>query len=115
MTIASDEQEQDKETIKPWVDPHKLKLINNIWYKEGRCVVTGSLDDKCIIIKSRHDPPIYGHPGISKMTQLVEPNYWWPQMKIDIADYVKGCAECQWHKVNNRPIRATLSPIYPKS
>ena len=36
-------------------------------------------------------------------------------MKLDIMDYVKGCAECQRHKVNNRPTRATLSPIYPKS
>ena len=35
-------------------------------------------------------------------------------MKLDIADYVKGCAECQHHKVNNRPTRVALSPIYPK-
>ena len=27
-------------------------------------------------------------------------------------DYVKGCAECQRHKVNNHPTRAALSPIY---
>ena len=36
-------------------------------------------------------------------------------MKLDIMDYVKGCAECQRHKVNNRPTRAALNPIYPKS
>ena len=36
-------------------------------------------------------------------------------MKLDIADYVKGCAECQRHKVNNRPMRAPLNPIYPKT
>ena len=101
VTIANDEQEQDEETVKPWVDPHKLKYINNIWYKEGRCVITGSLDHKHIIIKSCHDPPIYGHPGISKTMQLVERNYWWPQMKLDIVDYVKGCTKCQHHKVNN--------------
>ena len=35
-------------------------------------------------------------------------------MKLDIADYVKGCAECQRHKVNNRPMQVALSPIYPK-
>ena len=29
-------------------------------------------------------------------------------------DYVKGCAECQRHKVNNRPTKAPLRPIYPK-
>ena len=35
-------------------------------------------------------------------------------MKNDIMDYVKGCAECQRHKVNLRPTRAPLRPIYPK-
>ena len=48
------------------------------------------------------------------MMQLVECDYWWPRMKLDIVDYVKGCAECQQHKVNNRPTRAALNPIYPK-
>ena len=36
-------------------------------------------------------------------------------MKLDIADYVKGCAECQRHKVNNQPTKAPLNPIYPKA
>ena len=30
-----------------------------------------------------------------------------------MADYVRGCGECQQHKVNNRPTRAPLQPIYP--
>jgi hypothetical protein len=29
-------------------------------------------------------------------------------------DYVKGCAECQQHKVNNRPTKAALEPIWAK-
>ena len=103
VTITSEEQEQNEEIIKPWVDPHNLKYVNNVWYKEGRCVVMGLLDHKHTIIRSRHDPPIYGHLGISKTMQLVERDYWWPKMKLDIIDYVKGCAECQRHKVNNQP------------
>ena len=35
-------------------------------------------------------------------------------MKLDIVDYIKGCTECQHHKVNNQPTRAALNPIYPK-
>ena len=114
VTIASPEEGQNEETIKPWIDPHRLKCVNGIWYKEGRRVITGSMENKRAIIKSRHDPAIYGHPGISKTTQLTERDYWWPKMKTDIMDYVKGCAECQRHKVNNRPTKAALSPIYPK-
>ena len=44
----------------------------------------------------------------------MERYYWWPQLQKDVADYVRGCAECQRHKVNTRPTRAPLSPIYPK-
>ena len=109
------EEEQDKEALKPWVDPHKLKKVNGIWYKEGRRVVTSPLTSKQVIIKSRHNPPVYGHLGISKTTQLIERDYWWPKMKLDIANYVRGCAKCQWHKVNNRPTCAALQPIYPKA
>ena len=75
ITIANRDDGQDKETLRPWVDPHKLKHVNNIWYKEGRRVVTRSMEDKRIIIRSRHEPPIYGHPGISKTMQLVERDY----------------------------------------
>jgi hypothetical protein len=35
-------------------------------------------------------------------------------MRKDIKDYVQGCADCQRHKVNNRPTKAPLRPIYPK-
>jgi hypothetical protein len=35
-------------------------------------------------------------------------------MRLDITEYVKGCAECQRHKVNTRPTKALLQPIYPK-
>jgi hypothetical protein len=33
---------------------------------------------------------------------------------MDITEYVKGCADCQRHKVNTRPTKAPLQPIYPK-
>ena len=115
VTITNKEEGQNEEILKPWIDPHRLKRVNSVWYKEGRRVVTGTIAAKRTIIKSRHDPPVYGHPGISKMMQLVERDYWWPKMKLDIMDYVRGCTKCQCHKVNNRPMRASLSPIYPKS
>jgi hypothetical protein len=100
--------------LKPWVDPHQLKQHQGTWYKDGRQVVTGDIEAKRHIIQSHHDSPIHRHPGISKMVQLTERLYWWPKMRQDIMEYVKGCAECQRHKVNNRPTKAPLQPIYPK-
>jgi len=28
--------EQDEEILKPWIDPHNLKKIDDLWYKNGR-------------------------------------------------------------------------------
>ena len=113
-SVIPDEPSQDADTLRSWIDPHQLKNIQGTWYKNGRLVVTGGIQDKRTIIKSRHDPPVYGHPGINKTVQLVERAYWWPAMKKDITEYVQGCAECQRHKVNLRPTKAPLRPIYPK-
>jgi hypothetical protein len=105
---------QEESMLKPWIDPHQLKQHQGVWYKDGRQVVTGDDQAKRHIIQSHHDSPVYGHLGISKMIQLTERLYWWPQMRIDITEYVKGCADCQCHKVNTRLTKAPLQPIYPK-
>jgi hypothetical protein len=105
---------QDEERLKPWIDPHQLKCLDGIWYKEGRVVVTEELQGKCKIIRAHHDPPIHGHPGINRTTQIIKRNYWWPQLHQEVKDYIQGCADCQRHKVNNRPTKAPLRPIYPK-
>ena len=103
-----------KSKSKLWVDPHKLKKINDIWYHQGQRVVTGDIEERRTIIKTKHDLPVHGHPGISKTVQIVERTHWWPRMKQDVIDYVKGCADCQRMKVNNRPTKAPLQPIYPR-
>ena len=35
-----------------------------------------------------HDQLTTGHPGISKTLQLIQPYYWWPNMKAFITDYI---------------------------
>jgi hypothetical protein len=57
---------QDESTLKPWIDPHRLKQHQGIWYKDGRTVITGNIQDKHEVICTYHDSPVYSHPGISK-------------------------------------------------
>ena len=76
-------------------------------------MVTSVASERRTLIQNHHDLPVYGHPGISRTIRLVELYYWWPNMRKEITEYVQGCAECQRHKVNNRPTKALLSPIYP--
>ncbi len=113
MEPANPIYEQNEEMLKPWINAHRLKKVEGTWYKDGRRVVTGKLEHKRLFIQGHHDTPVYGHPGINKTYQLTSRRYWWPNMRQDVASYVKGCAECQRNKVNTRPTRAALSPIFP--
>jgi hypothetical protein len=113
-TTITHQYRQDEECLKPWVDPHQLKHINGTWYKGERVVITDEISRRRKLIQMHHDTPVHRHPGINKTIQIMERNYWWPQIRKDVKDYVQGCADCQRHKVNNRPMKAPLRPIYPK-
>ena len=105
---------QDEDVLHPWVDPHQLKKINRLWTRQGKQVVTGGEEEKRHILGNCHDPLAYRHPGISRTIDLVEQHYWWPGLQHDALQYVKGCTECQRHKVNTRPTKAPLQLIFPK-
>jgi len=79
---------QDKELLKPWINAHRLKKVEGIWYKDGRRVVTGGMEHKQTFVRNHHDAPVYGHPGINKTYQLTSRRYWWPNMQQDVRDYV---------------------------
>ncbi len=79
---------QDEELIKPWINAHHLKKVDRVWYKEGRHVVTGSMEHKRTFVQVHHDAPVYGHLGINKTHQLVSRRYWWPNMQQDVKDYM---------------------------
>lgn len=63
------------------------------------------------IVKTYHDPPVMGHPGIQKTYELVSREYFWPGMRNFITQYVRGCATCQTSKVNTNPTKAGTIPI----
>src|ERR1700744_4667113 len=63
------------------------------------------------VVKLYHDTPITGHPGISKLTLMIQKEYFWPRMGGYIKKYVKGCALCQQMKPNTHPARHSLTPI----
>ena len=113
MTKENPMYQQNEDMLKAWIDPHKLKKVNDLWYKDSRQVVTSMASEQRTLIQNHHDLPVYGHPGISCTIHLIERYYWWPSMRKEIMEYVQGCVDCQRHKVNNRPTKAPLSPIYP--
>ena len=113
-TITAPGAPQHEDKLRAWIDLHDLQKINGVWYKDGRRVYTGGVHKTRDVIKAHHDLPIHGHPGIARMVQLTERTGWWPNLRKEVAEYVKGCAECQRNKVNNQPTCASLQPIFAK-
>ena len=86
---------ENEETIRRWANTYQLHQENKNWWKEDALVVASNNNLKRGVISAFHDPPYRGHPGIGNTLTLLKQNYWWPNLKKDIEEYVKGCAACQ--------------------
>jgi hypothetical protein len=54
------------------------------------------------ILKEMHNVPYAGHPGYEKRISVVKSQYYWPDMKREIADFIAKCLECQRVRVEHR-------------
>ncbi|GKE57284.1 putative reverse transcriptase domain-containing protein [Tanacetum coccineum] len=55
------------------------------------------------------------HPGSEKMYQDMKKLYWWPNMKADIATYVRKCLTCARVKAKHqRPSGLLVQPAIPE-
>jgi len=46
-----------------------------------------------------HEGLITGHPGRDETIAQTRQNYWWPDMRAWITEYVQGCTTCQQNKI----------------
>jgi hypothetical protein len=104
-------QQTDEHEVLRWVDPHNLKKHDGLWWKDDALVVGGNNELRRGVIFHFHDTPSMGHPGIANTYALLRRDFWWPNMKKDVEEYVRGCATCQANKVNTHQITPALFPI----
>jgi hypothetical protein len=95
IEIGAEHNVQDEQVLNKWIDTHELKKVDEVWYKNGRRVITEIGPGTRAVIAAHHNAPAHGHPGIARTIQLVERDNWWPGLRREVTDYVKGCAECQ--------------------
>lgn len=79
----------------------------------GRLYVPKDSKLRYDIVKAHHDAPSTGHPGRWKTLDLVSRNYWWPEMQRYIAQYVKGCDDCNRAKTYPTAPGGQLNPHDP--
>jgi Integrase zinc binding domain len=105
-----DQQEAATLQIQQWAKDHGLVSVNHHWFKGARPVVADNLSLQQSVLCMYHDHESAGHPGIFNTYASVARDYWWPDMKHFVVQYVKGCTICQSTKPNT--VRPKI-PVYP--
>src|SRR5487761_1748842 len=104
-------QHDNQNTLQRWQLAHGLEERSNCLWKGPALVIVGNDDLKSGVITLFHDSPTAGHPGIAKTTETLAQHYWWPGMRNQVTEYIKGCATCQMTKVNTNPSKPAIFPI----
>lgn len=64
----------------------------------NRIYVPAANDLHLRILRERHDHPLAGHPGQNKTTKIVAQEYYWPELRKSVRQYVKSCITCGRNK-----------------
>jgi hypothetical protein len=76
-----------------------------------RLVVPVDLENKKIILDEAHKSKFSIHPGSTKMYQDLKQNFWWSNMKVDIAKYVAECDTCHRMKASHLKSAGVFQPL----
>ncbi|GFR52906.1 hypothetical protein Agub_g15551 [Astrephomene gubernaculifera] len=63
------------------------------------------------LLRKFHDGPLAGHPGCTRLVELLRRTFWWPRMAKDAENYVLCCSECQANKPLSGKGHGLLQPL----
>ena len=104
-------QQTQQALLNKWATTYPLTESDGIRWYGDRLVVVEDSSLKRGVISLYHDSITAGHPGISNTMWAIAKDFWWPAMKKDIAEYVKGCTTCQSRKNQANKAKPPLFPI----
>jgi hypothetical protein len=87
---------------------HITNIDNLIYFKNKLFIPTDEL--RLEIMKHRHDNLAAGHFGINKTFDLIQRDFWWPNMHRFVTDYVKSC-DCARNKAIRHKPFGLLQPL----
>ena len=62
-------------------------------------------------MEAEHDSQVAGHMGMDKTIEMVDRNFYWPEMAKDIEDYVRSYEDCLKNKAPRHKRHGTLHPL----
>jgi len=75
-----------------------VEYVEGSLYYKGRLYIPDSLELKRTIMSKEHDTLVAGYMGQDKTVELVQRNFFWPQMDTWIRDYVGSYEDSQKDK-----------------
>ena len=85
-----------EQLVKDWED------IDTVLHYQGFSYVPEII--RMELISRHHDDPLTGHFGIEKIRELFSRKYYWPTLRCDVNNYVRGCDICLASKtVRHKP------------
>ena len=113
MTIATwNETSNVTKSLQPFFEKKdELFMDEDIMYRQvsDEHILPPSLQEKVLWIL--HDSPTAGHLGVDRTESRFKENYYWPNMRKIIAQYIKRCEQCEKYKPAKENTKANLQPI----
>lgn len=86
-------------------------VVNGLLFWKTRLTIPEDESLKTLILENEHDSKVEGHFGIDKTMELVQRNFYWPQMTNWVTDYIRSCDECQHNKSVRHKNYGLLQPL----
>lgn len=89
--------------------PSFVTFQDSVWWWRDRIYVPLAMRN--LILKQYHKTPSAGHWGSMKTLDMITRTFGWPDMRLDVLDFIKKCQSCQAIKVDHRPPQGLLKPL----
>ena len=91
----------------------KLGIIaQGALFRRGAAIcVPDAAELRTSIMRELHCSPYAGHTGMNRTLVLISRFFYWPDMRTDINDYVRGCVVCQRNKSASGKPAGKLQPL----
>ena len=66
---------------------------------------------KLLILDEVHKTQYSGHPGYQNTVTMLRKAYFWPNMKVEVAEYISRCLDCQQVKTEHQHPAGLLQPF----
>ncbi|XP_042032226.1 uncharacterized protein LOC121778901 [Salvia splendens] len=90
--------------------PH-LSLVNGLVYYNRRIFVSSRSSARTPILIEYHSSKSAGHPGFERTLRRVTADFYWPNMKKEVKQFVEACVVCQTTKYSTQKPAGLLQPL----